>query len=72
LVTCAGFIEEMPARGLTVSIALLELANALPSEAVPETAMRYTVGFVASMDKGIGKVTRRVVPATVTMTAAFG
>src|ERR1044072_1962816 len=65
-----GFTELL-AGGFTVSEALVELANAEPTEAVPETETRYGVGLATVMEAGMRNVTRRVVPTTVAMAVAF-
>jgi hypothetical protein len=56
---------------LIVRDALFELANVVPSDAVPEIETRYAVGAATLMDDGITNVTRRVVPTSVVTEVAM-
>lgn len=58
-------------EGLTVSVAVFELANAIPVEVVPEIDNRYRVGVVTAIVVGMVKVTRLVVPVTSATAEAF-
>jgi hypothetical protein len=59
------------AAGLIVSDVLLELANVVPSDAVPEIETRYAVGAVTLIYDGMTNITRRVEPTTVVTETAL-
>jgi hypothetical protein len=60
-----GVTEEILAAGLTVKEAVFTLTKAVPSAVLPAMETLYGAGAVTTIDAGIVKLTRRVLPTTV-------